>query len=128
MISSRGAAYSLSLSLLIVSIFVSAGAGENYKYESHGKRDPFVPLVGVDWPAVSKLEDVTSIADLNLEGIASSPKGSLVAILNGEIVKEGDRFGDIKINKITKKTVTIIMGDKSYNKEISEEGGAKNER
>ena len=120
--------YVLNLALMAVIIFASLSAGENYKYESGGKRDPFVPLVGIDRPAVSRLEDVTSIADVKLEGTASGPGGKVIAILNGEIVKEGDRFGDIEIKKVTKKTVTIIMGGKSYDKELIEEGGVKRER
>lgn len=128
MISVRKMAYALCLSLLATAVFAGLGAGESFNYESRGRRDPFVPLVGMDKPAVSRLEDVTSIADLRLEGIASAPKGKLVAILNGEIVKEGDRFGDIEIKKITKKTVTIMMGGKNYDKDLTEEGGSKSGR
>lgn len=128
MISARKRAYILCLLFLVASLFAQVSVGENFKYESHGKRDPFVPLVGVDRPTVSRLEDVTSIADVKLEGIASSPKGNLIAVLNGVMVKEGDKFGDIEIKKITRKTVTIVMGGKSYDKELAEEGGIKGER
>jgi hypothetical protein len=106
----------------------TAVAADIYTYDGHGKRDPFVPLVGIDKPTVSKLEDVTSIADIRLEGIAGRPGGKMAAILNGEIVKEGDRFGDITIKKITTKMVTIIMSGKSYDKALIEEGGSKSGR
>jgi hypothetical protein len=115
----------LFMSLAVIVVFTLPCAGEDYKYDSHGKRDPFVPLIGIDRPAVSKLEDVSSIADVKLEGIASSPGRRIAAILNGEIVKEGEKFGDIEIKKITKKTVTIIMGGKNYNINLAEEGGSK---
>lgn len=115
-------------SLASAIIFVSPGAGDDYRYESRGRRDPFVPLVGMDRPTVSKLEDVTSIADLKLEGIASSLSGKPVAILNGEIVKEGDKFGIIEVEKITKRTVTVVMGGRKYDKDLSEEGGLKSGR
>jgi len=104
----------LALPAAAALFFIASGSGEGYKYDSHGKRDPFIPLVGVDRPAVSRLEDITSIADIRLEGIATRPKGRLVAILNGEIVKEGDRFGSIEIKKITKKTVTIEIDGNSF--------------
>jgi len=118
----------LLLSFLLTGILVSFSSGADYKYESHGKRDPFVPLVGIDAPAASRLEDVTSIADVKLEGIASAPGGKIAAILNGEIVKEGDRFGDIEVGKITNRAVTIVMGGKNYDKELAEEGGLKSGR
>ena len=110
----------LFLSFVTVVFAVSPGSGENFQYESHGKRDPFIPLVGIERPATSSLEDITSIGEVKLEGIASRPGGKLIAILNGEIVKEGDRFGEIQIKKITKKTVTIVMGGKNYTVDLVE--------
>lgn len=121
-------AHLLLLSFAGVAFIVSPCIGENFKYESHGKRDPFVPLVGIERPATSSLEDITSIGDVKLQGIASRSGGKLVAILNGEIVKEGDRFGEIQIKKITKKTVTIVMGGKNYAVDLVEEGGLKSGR
>lgn len=116
------------LSLAAAITLIPPAAGDDYRYESRGRRDPFVPLVGMDRPTVSKLEDVVSITDLKLEGIASSPAGKPIAILNGEIVKEGDRFGIIDIKKITKKTVTVVMGGRQYDKDLSEEGGTNSGR
>ncbi len=110
----------LAIAVASTMFFISRGSSEVYKYESHGKRDPFVPLVGVDRPAVSRLQDVTSIGDIRLEGIASRSNGKLVAILNGEIVKEGDSFGVIKVRKITNKTVTIDVDGKTFEKALTE--------
>ena len=104
----------LFLSFAVVASLAVSGICENFKYESHGKRDPFIPLVGIERSATSNLEDITSIGDVKLEGIASRAGGKLVAILNGEIVKEGDRFGEIEIGKITKRTVTVIMDGKNH--------------
>lgn len=116
--------------LVFTVLFFAASFGrcENYKYESHGKRDPFVPLVGIDRPTTSKLEDITSITDVKLEGIATGSGGKIVAILNGEIVKEGDKFGDIQVKKITKQSVTIVMGGKNHVIDLIEEGGLKSGR
>ncbi|MBN2453280.1 MAG: hypothetical protein JXB40_03350 [Candidatus Omnitrophica bacterium] len=110
-------------SLLLIAIFTLASAafGEGYRYDSHGKRDPFIPLVGIEKPVISSLADITSVSDIKLEGIASIAGGKMAAILNGEIAKEGDRFGEIEIIKIEKRTVTIKMGDRNYELKISEE-------
>lgn len=114
--------------LAVVLLFASSAVAEGYKYESRGKRDPFVPLVGIDRPAVSKLQDITSIADIKLEGIATGAKGKLIAILNGEIVKEGDRFGVIEIGAITRQNVKIRIGGIDYEKKLIEDGGNKSGR
>ena len=114
--------------LFTLSMIGSIAHGDDSKYESRGRRDPFVPLVGIDVPKTSKLEEITSINDIKLEGIASRQGGKMVAILNGEIVKEGDKFGEIEIDKITKKTVAIKLGGKDYEIELSEEGGLKSGR
>ena len=112
--------YSTFILFAVAMVLIPKGDCEVVKYDAGGKRDPFVPLIGINRPAASKLENVTSITDVKLEGIANNPSGNLVAILNGEIVKEGDRFGDIQIKKITKTTVTILMAGVSYDKDLTE--------
>lgn len=93
------------------------------RYESRGRRDPFVPLIGMDRPAATRLEDVSSIADIKLEGIAVKAEGKKAAILNGEVLKEGDKVGEVELVKITNKYVTILVGGKSYDVNLSEEEG-----
>ena len=119
---------SIVLSFVVSSILIATGDCEIVKYDAGGKRDPFIPLIGVNHPVESKLENVTSITDIKLEGIASSAKGTPIAILNGEMVKEGDKFGDIKIKKITTKNVTISISGIDYKKDLTEEGGADSGR
>jgi hypothetical protein len=85
---------------------------EVFKYESKGKRDPFVPLVGQEKGKSAGLETVTSIQDVALEGIAIGASGKNVAILNGRMVKENDKIGVLEIKKITQKSVRLsIDGD-----------------
>ena len=47
----------------------------------------------------------------------------MVAIVNGEMIKKGDRIGDIIIRSITKAGVTLTVGGKEYQLKLSEEGG-----
>jgi len=102
--------------------------GQTIKYESKGKRDPFVPLVGVDKDKVSGLEDVLSVEDIQLEGIAIGPGGKNVAMLNGRMVKENDKIGILTIRKITNKKVVLLVGDKEYILNLQEPGGQKSEQ
>lgn len=102
---------------------------DGFKYESRGKRDPFVPLVGGSRPIVMKLEDATSADDVKVEGIAIGAQGKKVAILNAEVLKEGDKVGEVELVRVEKKFVTISIGGKSYNLYLpGEEGGVNSEK
>ena len=102
--------------------WASAGSG----YESNGKRDPFIPLIGqekVNRP--SSLEEIASIEDVLLKGIAIGPSGKNIAILNGQMVKENDKFGLLQIKKISKNTVEISIDGKVHTLSLQEEKGIK---
>ncbi|MDD5174226.1 MAG: hypothetical protein WC482_03935 [Candidatus Omnitrophota bacterium] len=95
-------------------------------YESKGKRDPFVPLVGQDKGSNSAgLEGIISINDVILEGIAIGHSGKNVAILNGQMVKEKEKFGLLQIRKISKKTVELSIDGKVYKLSLQDEKGIK---
>ena len=95
-------------------------------YESKGKRDPFVPLIGQDKDNRSGgLEGIVSVNDLFLEGIAIGPSGKSIAILNGQMVRENDKFGLLQIKKISKKTVDLSIDEKDYTIDLKDEEGIK---
>lgn len=98
---------------------------QSQQYESRGKRDPFVPLIGQGKTSARiGLEDVASISDIKLEGIAVNAKGKRVAVLNGELLKEGDGAGIVKVRKVGEKNVTLLVGGKEYTVALpGEEGG-----
>lgn len=106
-------------------IFIATGNCESFKYEPHGKRDPFVPLIGQDRIVAAGLADITSVEDVRLEGIAVRSDGGKTAIINGEIVKEGFKEGELVIKKIERKHVIILIGGKEFSINLPEEGGAK---
>ena len=113
---------------LTVFLFILIGLGslagaEIFEYNSHGRRDPFVPLVGFEKPVVARLADITSVEDLRLEGIVSGSKGAMAAMMNGEMIKTNDKIGDIVVKSITKAGVTLTVGGKEYQLKLPEEGG-----
>lgn len=112
----------LILTVLSTTVFC---ADVTMKYQSKGKRDPFVPLVGPESSHVSGLAEIVSIDDVHLEGIAVGARGSMTAILNGDIVKEGDAPGQIIIKKITNNTVYLSLSGKDYELHLQEERGKK---
>jgi hypothetical protein len=114
----------LGLGICIGILFMaSTTRSDAFKYDGAGRRDPFVPLVGAERPVNAGLENITSVDDIKLEGIALSPQGKSRAILNGEMVKENDRIGGLEIKKIKKKGVIIIFGGTEHTLTLSEEGG-----
>lgn len=116
----------ISVLLLASAIFAfSAYAADNFTYESRGKRDPFVPLIGQEKGSVAKLSEVTSVEDMKLEGIAVGAGKKKTAIINGEILKEGQKVGEIYIKTISASSVVVTIGGKDYTLKLVEEGGSK---
>lgn len=113
--------------LIFLLVWISFASAEGADYDSKGKRDPFVPLIGIEKAGHTALSKVISIEDVSLEGIAVGPQSKGIAILNGEMVKEGDRIGSLEIIKISYRAVTISIGGTEYNIGLPEEGGVKGE-
>jgi len=92
-----------------------------YVYDSHGKRDPFVPLVGSDKAgSAESLEEVMSIDDVYLQGVASDSVGQKIAILNGQMIKEGQTIGRVTVKSISQNKVAILIDDREYELNIYE--------
>ena len=109
---------------LLFSLGSAVCAGDVFVYDSHGKRDPFVPLVGVTAQTIESLEDIMCIEDVSLQGIAHDSGGKRVAIINGELIKEGQTVGRITMKKILKDEITVIINGDEYKLNIyGEEGG-----
>ncbi|MFH0763730.1 MAG: hypothetical protein V1927_01845 [Candidatus Omnitrophota bacterium] len=116
-----------SIALFFLIIVSAAGSCDDFKYEPRGKRDPFVPLIGQDKVVTAALADVTSVEDVKLEGIAIGSDSKRTAIMNGEIVREGYKAGEIVIKKIDHKSVTLLINNKEFKVSLPEEGGPKSE-
>ena len=71
----------------------SLAFAEEFRYDSHGKRDPFVsPQDGVG----GRL----GFGELQLEGVVVDPKGDSYAIVNNEIIREGQSLQGFLLKKI----------------------------
>ena len=116
-----------SACLLFIGLF-PAGlyAAENFSYDSHGRRDPFVSLMAPGNPSASSLESIESAEDIRLEGIAVGAGGENIAIMNGEMVKVKSKVGNVFIKSIAKKEAVVIINGTEYKIQLSE-GGVKSE-
>ncbi len=110
--------------VMVAAVLLNLAPGPVFGYESKGKRDPFIPLVGQDKGRSSGgLQGIISVNDVFLEGIAMGSSGKNVAILNGQMVKEKDKFGLLEIKKIAKKTVEISIDGKVHTLSLQDEKG-----
>ena len=78
---------------LILSHFSVAFAQE-FRYDSHGQRDPFLP------PAQGTVETIKTREEIHLEGIVFDPNQGSVAIVNGQMIKEGDSVAGLLLVKL----------------------------
>ncbi len=103
----------LPVFVLIFLIANSVYAQENFIYNDHGKRDPFVPLVSSSGMVVTYDEDL-SVNDLVLEGIVADASGNNVAIVNGKIVKTHDQIGPYIVDLIAVDHVEFLKGTERF--------------
>lgn len=100
----------------------ASGAGaqeEKYTYIYQGKRDPFVSLIS---PAGYLLNlEPQDNNTLQLEGIMFDPKGSSMAIINGELLRVGDTLGDVLVTGIEPDRVTVIKNNEKIVVELRRE-------
>ena len=101
----------------------AASAEKPYAYDPAGKRDPFVPLVGGISRSAGSLEEVMAIEDVDLQGVATGSTGRMVAIINGEMIKEGETVGRLTIKKILKNEIELIIDETEYRLGIYEDAG-----
>ena len=82
---------------LVLCLFLldfSLAFAEEFRYDNHGRRDPFVS------PAQAGFGTQLGQSELRLEGVIVDQKGGSYAIVNGEIVREGEKFQGFLLRKI----------------------------
>lgn len=108
----------VSLFLICVSnIF----AQEEFTYDAKGKRNPFIPLVTPDGRFLKIEERENNQEELLLEGIIYDKYGLSYAIVNGEVVKIGDRLGDYQVLKIEENKIIFLKEGRPFEIELKKE-------
>ena len=87
------------------------------EYQSHGKRDPFVPLLTESGqrfhpPGLDEEEGLAEIVPMTLQGIVYDPQEESYAVINGQIVRENEIVGNANIVKIGPSTVIVMIDGK----------------
>ena len=93
---------------LLLSDF-SLAFGDEFRYDNHGKRDPFLS------PGIQSFGDAQiSHGELRLEGIVLDKEGQSYAIVNSEIVREGQKFQGFLLQKITAQEVIFQKDEETF--------------
>jgi Tfp pilus assembly protein PilP len=91
---------------------------ENYTYESGGRRDPFLSLLGAgnETRVTTKRGEGSSaltVAEISVRGVLQS-RGELIAMVQGPdaktyVVHQGDRLADGTIKNITPQGLVVVQ-------------------
>jgi len=89
---------------------------ESDVYKNLKNRDPFIPLitrngelrVNFQKPRYEKLPTKASLTGI------SRVKGVFYAIIDGELLKEGEMFRELKVTRIEPNRVILSFGDKKF--------------
>lgn len=92
-----------------------------FKYDHHGKRDPFIPLVDKDGNLLPEVRPIGSVEELRLEGVLWDREGESYAIISGSILKVGDMLADYKLVKIERKAVILTRAGEEVRINLNEE-------
>ena len=90
-------------------------------YDDHGKHDPFWPLVSPTGALIAYDSDLT-INDMVLEGVVSDTDGKNLAIINGKVVKAGDKLGPYVIELINVDQVNLTKGQEHFSLKLNKGG------
>lgn len=101
------------IGIMIVLISGPLFAEETFKYDAGETRDPFIPLVSEAGAYVSDAYGISGIKDIRLEGIVWDGTDNPVAVINGEIAREGQEIGVLKVLKIERDAVVFEV-DEEY--------------
>ena len=87
----------------------SVAVADEIRYDTAGRRDPFVPLVG---PNAFQANERVGADELVVEGVVYDPKGGSYAIVASEIFREGESVGGVKVVKILPDRVVFLQETK----------------
>lgn len=113
--------YLAGISVVFHCFFLSnlAGADRLFIYDSEGRRDPFVPLLDRTSPTglriilIAPRQELELPLDIKVKGILWNEQ-EYFAIINDEVLRQGQRLGEVKIKTIGKDMVTVEYRQKEF--------------
>ena len=106
----------------------SGAQAEELMYRSHGRRDPFTPLVTLSAKASAGLAGIESVEDVTIEGIVYDPKHGSVVVVNGAVMKEHEESGSLRVIQIKADGAWFLINGVKVYKPMYQEGDSPKER
>lgn len=104
-----------------VSFVCADESGEKpFKYNDDGRRDPFWNLVSPSGTVINYETDYM-VGDLVLEGIMSGEENQSLAIINGRIVKVGDKIGNFAVLSVDSNKVILQKAEQKFELRLKKE-------
>jgi len=99
---------------------------KKFVYDSHGRRDPFLPVFFNDTATVIRnlTEDLTFV----LEGIIWEQAGRSMAIINDQILGEHDKINGFEIVRVKQNEVVLSKDGKEISLFLMEEDKDENKQ
>ena len=117
----------LAIAVFLPAGFLSASSKDkeiiletNFTYSDKGKRDPFWTLLGGRGVIINYDKDIL-VSDMVVEGVMAEPTGESVAIINGNIVKLGDKIGLFVVKEIKPTAVILEKGQEIFTLKLKKE-------
>lgn len=116
----------LAVAVILSVPFAMANNKENvvletdFVYKDKGKRDPFWTLLGGRGVIINYDKDIL-VSDMIVEGVMAEPTGESVAIINGNIVKLGDKVGLFVVKDIKPTAVILEKGQEIFTLKLKKE-------
>lgn len=101
-------------------VFAPADGGA-FVYDDHSQRDPFVPQVSAAGTVVTYEADLTA-GDMVLEGIVADAQGNNMAVINGKIVRQGDRIGLFAVTVVRPEDVELVKDGQRFTVKLKKGG------
>lgn len=117
----------LAIAVFLPAGFLSASSKDkeitletSFTYNDKGKRDPFWTLLGGRGVIINYDKDIL-VSDMVVEGVMAEPTGESVAIINGNIVKLGDKIGLFVVKEIKPTAVILEKGQEIFTLKLKKE-------
>ncbi|MFH1045463.1 MAG: hypothetical protein V1727_00680 [Candidatus Omnitrophota bacterium] len=85
-----------------------------FAYKDSGKRDPFIALVSEQGRYIAESGEMYSSNELRVSGILWDPEGKSSALINDQMVAEGETFYGFLIKEIRQDHVTVSRDGQDY--------------
>lgn len=89
-------------------------AEDNLIYNAKGKHNPFIPLVTPEGRILKLDYEEEGETSLLLEGIIYDKNNISYAIVNGRVVKKGDRIADAEVLEIEETKVIFVKNGRKF--------------